>query len=94
VAREQHLAERISGSDVVVTGEGRLDATSFDGKVVGTVLAYAEQGGVPTLAVVGDDRSDEGHLALADIARATAASPDEARDACAAAGEALARTRT
>lgn len=93
VAREQRLAERISGSDVVVTGEGRLDATSFDGKVVGTVLAYAERAGVPTLAVVGDDRSDEGHLALAEIARATAGSPDAARDACAAAGEVLARTR-
>lgn len=93
VARAQRLAERLSGSDVVVTGEGRLDSTSFDGKVVGTVVAYAEQAGVPALAVVGDDRSDEGHLALSDIARATATSPDAAREACAAAGEALAHTQ-
>ncbi|MEL6892772.1 MAG: glycerate kinase [Actinomycetota bacterium] len=39
--------------DAVVTGEGKLDATSFDGKVVGGVLELADEGGVPVLAVVG-----------------------------------------
>ncbi|MEM1334484.1 MAG: glycerate kinase [Actinomycetota bacterium] len=39
--------------DLVVTGEGRLDATSFRGKVVGGVSEFAAEAGVPTLAVVG-----------------------------------------
>ena len=39
--------------DLVITGEGRLDRTSFDGKVVGGVAAFAADAGVPTAAVVG-----------------------------------------
>ena len=39
--------------DLVITGEGRLDATSFDGKVVGGVAAIARDARVPTAAVVG-----------------------------------------
>jgi glycerate kinase len=37
----------------VVLGEGRLDATSFDGKVVGAVLPRARSRGVRVSAVVG-----------------------------------------
>jgi glycerate kinase len=36
-----------------VTGEGRLDAGSFEGKVVGGVAAYAAAAGVPLLVVAG-----------------------------------------
>lgn len=39
--------------DLVITGEGRLDQTSFDGKVVGGVAGFAADAGVPTAAVVG-----------------------------------------
>ncbi len=39
------LDRRVAAADLVATGEGRLDATSFDGKVVGGVLAAA--GGSP-----------------------------------------------
>ena len=39
--------------DLVITGEGRLDRTSFDGKVVGGVASFAADAGVPTAAVVG-----------------------------------------
>ena len=45
------LAERIAGADLVVTGEGRLDAASLEGKVVGGVIDLA--GGHPVLCVVG-----------------------------------------
>jgi glycerate kinase len=41
VAEAVGLAEALSAADIVVTGEGRLDATSFAGKVVGGVLAAA-----------------------------------------------------
>jgi glycerate 2-kinase len=37
---------------LVVTGEGRLDRTSFDGKVVGGVLGWAADAGVAHAAVI------------------------------------------
>jgi glycerate kinase len=52
VAALSGLEERARGADLVVTGEGRIDATSFAGKVVGGVLA-AGGGAVPTLCVAG-----------------------------------------
>ena len=53
VADEIGLPERILSADVVVTGEGRYDATSLQGKVVGGVAEIAAQSGTPVLAVVG-----------------------------------------
>jgi glycerate kinase len=47
---ETHLAE----ADLIVTGEGLVDATSFTGKVVGRVLERAEAAGIGTLVVAGD----------------------------------------
>jgi glycerate kinase len=54
VADETALYDRIVTSDLVVTGEGFLDAQSFEGKVVGGVAELAAAAGVPVLAVVGD----------------------------------------
>jgi glycerate kinase len=45
--------ERLAGSDLVLTGEGRLDATSARGKVVGAVARACRAGGVPAVAIVG-----------------------------------------
>ncbi len=53
VAEELELAERIEGADLVVTGEGFVDAQSFEGKVVGGVAGLAAAAGVPVLAVAG-----------------------------------------
>jgi glycerate kinase len=53
VADEVGLAEQVEGADLVVTGEGYLDAESFCGKVVGGVAELAGELGVPVLAVVG-----------------------------------------
>jgi glycerate kinase len=54
VAEALSLAERIAGADLVVTGEGTLDAESFDGKPVGGVVDLASRAGVPVLIVAGD----------------------------------------
>jgi glycerate 2-kinase len=54
VAEELALVDRIEGADLVVTGEGFLDAESFNGKVVGGVVELAAASGVPVLAVVGE----------------------------------------
>lgn len=40
--------------DLVITGEGRLDATSFDGKVVGGMTELAREHGTPIAAIVGE----------------------------------------
>ncbi len=58
VADEIGLGERIRGADVVVTGEGRYDATSLQGKVVGGVAALAAESGAAALAVVGASDPD------------------------------------
>jgi len=61
VAEEVGLFERIERADLVVTGEGFLDAESFDGKVVGGVCELAREAGVPVLAVVGETFDDVEH---------------------------------
>lgn len=48
------LDERLGEADLVVTGEGLLDATSFTGKVVGRLLERAEAAGVESLVIAGD----------------------------------------
>jgi len=53
VAEELQLADRAEHASLIVTGEGFLDAESFDGKVVGGVTDLAAELGVPALAVVG-----------------------------------------
>ena len=53
VADEVDLVDRMKAADVVVTGEGRLDDTSFDGKVVGGVVEMCRTLGKPVGAVVG-----------------------------------------
>ena len=58
VAEEVRLDEHLAGADLVVTGEGRLDATSMAGKVVSGVAAYAAAAGVPLLVVVGSADPD------------------------------------
>lgn len=54
VADELDLHDMVAAADVVVTGEGFLDAQSFAGKVVGRVQAMADELGKPVGAVVGD----------------------------------------
>jgi glycerate 2-kinase len=52
VARTCGLEAALAGASLVVTGEGRLDASSFEGKVVGGVLEWAEAEAIPARVVV------------------------------------------
>jgi glycerate kinase len=45
--------ERIHGADLIITGEGRLDAQSMMGKAIAGVGAAAREAGVPVVALVG-----------------------------------------
>ena len=58
--RSSGSREALSGASLVVTGEGRFDATSLAGKVVGHVLHRAREVGVPAAVVAGD--ADRTHL--------------------------------
>jgi len=53
VADELDLHDHVATADLVVTGEGHLDAQSFAGKVVGGVSAVCAEYGVPVAAIVG-----------------------------------------
>lgn len=53
VADELDLYDAMENADVVITGEGRLDAESFNGKVVGGVAQIASEYGLPVGAIVG-----------------------------------------
>jgi len=53
----------LAASRLVVTGEGALDATSFDGKAVGSVVRDASAAGVASLVVVGQATDDATRMA-------------------------------
>jgi glycerate kinase len=47
------VPEAISTADLLITGEGRFDATSGTGKLVGTLIALAGGHGVPVAVIAG-----------------------------------------
>jgi glycerate kinase len=54
------IDRRAREADVVVTGEGRLDETTLEGKVVAEVARRGRQAGTEVHAVVGSDSGDPG----------------------------------
>jgi glycerate 2-kinase len=53
ICRAVGLEEQLSRADLVLTGEGRFDVTSGEGKITGAVLAAAVRAGVPAVLVAG-----------------------------------------
>jgi len=68
VAERVGLDGFLDEAELVLTGEGRLDATSFEGKVVGSLLDRCERLGLDTLVVAGEidlaDRRSTSMLSL------------------------------
>jgi glycerate 2-kinase len=62
VADATGLASAIAGADLVITGEGRLDAGSLGGKAPIGVARMARDAGVMCLAVVGTSEVDRQQL--------------------------------
>lgn len=58
IAEALELERLIAAADLVITGEGRLDAASLQGKAVGGVLRLAAVAGVPALVLAGDIAPD------------------------------------
>jgi glycerate kinase len=52
------------GAALVVTGEGKLDVSSLEGKVVGGVLAWTADLGVPRVAVIAGQVTDDARAAI------------------------------
>lgn len=53
ISQRKNLESELLGADLVITGEGRLDSHSFQGKVVGHVVKLANEMGVPVAVIAG-----------------------------------------
>jgi glycerate kinase len=67
VAEQLHLADRVRSADLVITGEGKLDATSSAGKAVGSLARLCAEQGTPCRIVAGTVSGDV-DPALAELA--------------------------
>jgi glycerate kinase len=65
VAELLGLDEAIGRADLVITGEGRLDATSFAGKVIGSLVARVS--GRAEVACIVGEATDEGIALAGDV---------------------------
>lgn len=61
------FAEHLKDSDLVITGEGQIDAQTIDGKAPIGVARLAREHGLPTIALVGGINIDERRLHEAGI---------------------------
>ena len=77
---------RMRASHAVITGEGRLDFQTLEGKLVGEIGTRTRQAGVPLFAVVGRDDLDDFGKRMIDLQQVREASTLEEMEA---AGEAL-----
>ena len=75
--------ERLRAARAVVTGEGRIDEQTLQGKVVGEVATRSRQRGVPCSAIVGSRELDRFGLRLLDLDGATEATTLEEVEAAA-----------
>jgi glycerate 2-kinase len=92
VAELVGLDAAIDRADVIVTGEGRLDATSMEGKVVGHVVELAADRELPVLAVAGQvDHPTDDRLVATEPAAPAGPGPDPAAEVAAAAERLAAR---
>ena len=78
VAEAIGLADSIRSADVVITGEGRFDDQSSDGKVPSRVLALADEGGAVAMLVAGRVDADTHGFAASVSLSDLAGSADEA----------------
>lgn len=95
------LKERISRSDIVITGEGTFDWSSLRGKVVSGVAGMAQDHGIPVIVLAGQvmvGRREFGAIgvesaySMADLAGSVSAAMDEPQTWLAAAAQRVAST--
>lgn len=91
VAQLVGLPSAVASADAVIVGEGRLDATSRQGKVVGAVAAFARRSGADVLGVVGQIGDDPPELDDVEPSAPTGRIEDAAAEVLAAATRLAAR---
>lgn len=91
IIRHARFAEHLAEADLVVSGEGRLDVTSFEDKLPSKVATLAAEAGVPMVMVAGELR---GERALPGVTASfsLAPGPGDLADAIAHTAERLADT--
>lgn len=72
-SRYSRLVERVQASQLVITGEGAIDAQTLMGKGVGEIALVAQRAGVPCIGLAGVVREPD--KARAKFARAYAMTP-------------------
>ncbi|MBB3042889.1 glycerate kinase [Nocardioides soli] len=82
VLRRVGFEDRLARADLVLTGEGRLDSQTAQGKVIDGVTRWARAAAVPVYAAVGQHRAEPAVLAglgIADVREA--GTPEQLRAA-------------
>jgi glycerate kinase len=73
---------RMRAARAVIVGEGRLDATTLEGKIAGEIATRARQAGVPCHAIVGINAIDRFSARILDLqVIAQAGTPEQLTDA-------------
>jgi glycerate kinase len=82
VAEATDLRKRMEGADLVVTGEGRFDAQSVQGKVTGRIIEMAREFGKPVAIFAGqaDGHGNADVSTLASLEQDAAKSMEHAAD--------------
>ncbi len=92
ICRLANLSDHLEGTALVLTGEGRFDATSGQGKLTSTVAALAAEKGVPAVVLAGQVATVETLPAGVVACFSTAYGPMSLAQALERAPEDLART--
>jgi glycerate kinase len=92
VAEAVGLRKRLSGADLCITGEGRLDASTRFGKTPFAVARAAGEHAVDTLCVAGSVADPQGARTFTQVASLTG--PDVSLEAAIAQAPALLKKRT
>lgn len=74
------LADAVEGAELVITGEGSVDAQTLGGKTPAGVAAVAKEAGVPTLIVAGRVKADADVLLDAGVVAVISNSQGESQD--------------
>ena len=69
-----HLSAVMAGADLIVTGEGKLDTQSLQGKVVSGIAAHARRAGVPLAVICGSSDLEESQASTLGLAHLMATS--------------------
>ncbi len=72
--------DRLNRADLCITGEGKFDASSLEGKVVGAVLNLAEKANVPCIIIAGNAQAQSSArlITLAELAGSSQAAMQDA----------------